>query len=270
MAANVINLSGLFYSMNIESSRFISVRKSIAYIAGTFIVIFTLNLSLYAQDWRWPEKPVNLQVLGEEYTGRRLGGKMREFTIGLGVRCQHCHVGEAGQPLSSIDFASDANPNKDRAREMLRMVNDIRGHLGKIEPSGNNRVGISCNTCHRGITRPISLSAQLGETFRAEGIEASLAQYSELKEKYYGTGAYQFTESILNDLGYAAVSDDPKGALKMFKLNAKEYPKSGNVWDSLAETYMNMGDNKKAKKYYKRSLKMNPNNQNAKDMLKKL
>ncbi|MCH8929168.1 MAG: tetratricopeptide repeat protein [Candidatus Marinimicrobia bacterium] len=57
---------------------------------------------------------------------------------------------------------------------------------------------------------------------------------------------------------------------KAFKLNSKEYPKSGNVWDSLAEGYMKTGDNKKAKKYYRKSLKLTPNNQNAKDMLKKL
>ena len=56
----------------------------------------------------------------------------------------------------------------------------------------------------------------------------------------------------------------------MYQFNAKEYPKSGNVWDSLAESYMKAGDNKKAKKYYRKSLKLSPENQNAKDMLKKL
>ena len=57
---------------------------------------------------------------------------------------------------------------------------------------------------------------------------------------------------------------------KAFKLNSKEYPKSGNVWDSLADGYTHAGDKKKAKKYYRKSLKLNPDNQNAKDMLKKL
>ena len=56
----------------------------------------------------------------------------------------------------------------------------------------------------------------------------------------------------------------------MWELNSKEYPKSGNVWDSLAEGYMKTGNNKKAIKYYRKSLKITPNNQNAKDMLKKL
>lgn len=117
----------------------------------------------------------------------------------------------------------------------------------------------------------MTLSEQLGETYRAKGIEASLTQYSELKEEYYGKGAYKFTESALNGLGYQLLgSKNLDGAVKAFELNSEEYPKSGNVWDSLAESYMVKGDMKKANKYYRKSLKLDPDNQNAKDMLKKL
>ena len=171
MNFRVNNFSNLFCSSCVQGSGIDSVRKSIGYSACAFIIFLLLNIPLYAQDWRWPEKPENLQVLGEEFTGRRLGGMMRGFIIGLGVRCEHCHVGKAGQPLSSFDFPSDKNPNKNRAREMLRMVDDIKGHLAKIDPSGSSRVEISCNTCHRGLSRPISLSAQLGDTFRSDGLD---------------------------------------------------------------------------------------------------
>ena len=263
-------VSGFLYSSSVESPGIGAVRKSIGYLASAFMALLLLNLPLHAQDWSWPDKPKNLKVLSGEFSGRRLGGVMRGFIIGLGVRCGHCHVGVDGKSLSTFDFASDANPNKNRARVMMRMVEDIKGHLQKIDPSGVNRVELSCNTCHRGITRPIALNAQLGQTFRADGIEASVTQYSELKEKYYGTGAYQFKESILNNLAYAAMEKNPKGALKAFKLNSEEYPESWNVWDSLADGYMHAGDKKKAKKYFKKSLKLNPDNQNAKDMLKKL
>ena len=271
MTIKETDLLGLFYTGSVENSGINSVRKSIGYLASTFITLSLLNLPLYAQDeWSWPEKPQNIQVLSKELTGRRLGAPMKGFTQALGVHCSYCHVGEEGKGFSTYDFASDANPNKDRAREMLRMLRSINGHLSKIEPSGDKRVNMWCFTCHRGLARPIALSAQITETYRADGLEASLNQYSELKEKYYGTGAYQFNESVLNNLGYAALSENPEGALKAWKLNSKEYPKSGNVWDSLAEGYMKTGDNKKAKKYYRKSLKLSPENQNAKDMLKKL
>jgi len=78
-----------------------------------------------AQQWSWPERPENLQVLPEDWTGQRLQPVMTGFTRALGVRCSHCHVGEEGHPLSTYDFPSDDNPNKERARTMLRMLGDI-------------------------------------------------------------------------------------------------------------------------------------------------
>ena len=271
MVIRATDFNGLFYSSSVKSSGINAVRKSIGYLASAIMALLLLNLPLRAQDWKWPDKPQNIQVLSKELTGIRLSFPMKGFTAALGVRCSYCHVGEEGKPLSTYDFPSDENPNKDRAREMLRMLGSINGHLKKIEPSGDQRVNLWCHTCHRGLSRPMSLGAQLRETYRAKVIEASLTQYSELKEKYYGKGAYKFTESALNSLGYAVLKrENPEGAVKVFKLNAKEYPKSGNVWDSLAEGYMHAGDNKKAKKYYRKSLKLSPDNQNAKDMLKKL
>ena len=80
-----------------------------------------------AQDtWTWPEKPKNLQVLPKDWPGTRLRPVMVGFSRALGVRCSYCHKGEEGKPLSTYDFASDDNPNKNRAREMLRMLNEKR------------------------------------------------------------------------------------------------------------------------------------------------
>lgn len=56
----------------------------------------------------------------------------------------------------------------------------------------------------------------------------------------------------------------------MFQLNPDRFPKSANIWDSLAEAYMKAGDKIMAEKYYNKSLELNPHNQNAKDMSKKL
>ena len=88
---------------------------------------------------------------------------MRGFTRSLGVRCTHCHVGEEGKPLGSYDFVSDKNPNKDRAREMYRMLGDINAHLKKITPSAEPRVNMWCGTCHRGRPRPTTLGEEMSE-----------------------------------------------------------------------------------------------------------
>jgi len=56
----------------------------------------------------------------------------------------------------------------------------------------------------------------------------------------------------------------------IFKLNVEFYPESANCYDSLAESYMNNGDNDQAIINYKKSLELNPNNQNAVNNLIKL
>lgn len=232
------------------------------------LTIITFAFPAQAQQWSWPEKPQNLQVLPSDWPGSRLSAPMRGFTRALGVRCSYCHVGEEGQPLSTYDFVSDANPNKDRAREMLRMLGDINSHLKKIEPSGTKRVNMWCHTCHNGRPKPMTLGEELGETYRMKGLDAAIAQYNILKEKR--TSLYNFGEKTLNDFGYEVLNDDPKGAVKIFKMNADTFPDSWNVWDSLADGYMKAGDLEKAKEYYKESLELNPRNQNAKNMLKKI
>ena len=83
-----------------------------------------------AQGFRWPEEPENLKVLPDGVKGRELGAVMRGFAMGLGVRCQYCHGGKAGQEfnprdLTTFDFASDEKPAKQKARLMLKMVKSI-------------------------------------------------------------------------------------------------------------------------------------------------
>jgi hypothetical protein len=158
-------------------------------LGGFVSLTLLLNSPAQAQEqWSWPEKPANIQVLPKEWPGSRLRPVMMGFTRALGVRCTHCHVGEEGKPLSAYDFASDANANKNRAREMLRMLGSINEHLKNIEPSGDKRVNMWCHTCHSGRPRPMTLEEEMGEKHRMKGLETAFAHYRELKKKYYGRG----------------------------------------------------------------------------------
>jgi tetratricopeptide (TPR) repeat protein len=79
------------------------------------------------------------------------------------------------------------------------------------------------------------------------------------------------SESSLNSLGYDLVGDGRSDeAIKLFELNTRLFPQSGNTWDSLAEAYMNNGDHEKAILYFKKSLKIDPSNDNAVRMLERL
>jgi tetratricopeptide (TPR) repeat protein len=242
--------------------------KILSLIAVAFLVTTPVRAQ---QNWSWPEKPSNLQVLPKDWPGARLRPVMVGFSRALGVRCSYCHKGVEGKPLSTYDFASDEKPNKNRAREMLRMLNDIEEHLKKIEPSGDQRVNMWCHTCHRGRPRPMTLAEVLGEQYRKNGIKATLEYYRDLKDKYFGRGAYDFGEDSLNAFGYEILEKgETASAIQVFQLNAEVYPQSGTVWDSLAEAYMKSGDLKKAQANYEKALTLDPNNENAKEKLKKI
>jgi Tfp pilus assembly protein PilF len=57
-------------------------------------------------------------------------------------------------------------------------------------------------------------------------------------------------------------------AIAAFEMNCRLFPLSYNTWDSLAEGYLNKGENELAIRYYRKSLELNPDNKKAKEILK--
>jgi len=104
-----------------------------------------------------PEKFTNLQVLPKDISRADLVTMMRGFTGPLGVRCEHCHVGE-GNDLSTFDFVSDARPAKATARKMILMLRAINGPLleGVGTPPAPGISKVTCFTCHRGARTPLA------------------------------------------------------------------------------------------------------------------
>ena len=96
----------------------------------------------------------NLQVLSKDITQAQLMHNMKFFAQSLGVRCVHCHVGQEGQPLSTFDFASDSKRAKLVARRMLAMVHRINEQEFGVRESKD--VKVTCYTCHRGSTEPLT------------------------------------------------------------------------------------------------------------------
>ena len=102
-----------------------------------------------------PSQYKNLKVLPAGIPRDQLSAVMKKFTASLGVKCAFCHVGEEGKPLSTYDFASDANPHKDIAREMMRLTWRLNAQdLKAIK--GLKDAKISCFTCHRGAKEPLT------------------------------------------------------------------------------------------------------------------
>lgn len=236
-------------------------------------VILHFSAPLLTQEkWEWPDRPINIKVLPSGLTAGQLRAAMRDFTSGLGVRCIYCHEGEEGKPFTEWDFASDKNPNKKRAREMILMLYGIDDHLAKITPSGLQRVEVNCYTCHHGRPKPMTLDEEISDVYRKEGLEPAIMHLTELKKEFYGKGVYNFeSDQVLIQFGHSLLdSSKTAEALRVFKLNVEKFPESSRAWSSLAEAYMKSGNNPEAVKSYEKSLELNPRNQNAKDMLDKL
>lgn len=79
------------------------------------------------------------------------------------------------------------------------------------------------------------------------------------------------TEEFLNDCGYYQLRlKHLDNAIAIFAENAKQHPNSFNAYDSLGEAYMNAGNKELAIKNYKKSLELNPHNDDGRKMLEKL
>lgn len=93
--------------------------------------------------------------------------------------------------------------------------------------------------------------------------------YKKIKKEHPLNTAVQ--EARLNDLGYSLLRDKrlPE-AIAVFNINVELYPQSSNAYDSLGEAYLASGDKERAAVNYRKSLELDPKNQNAINVLKKL
>jgi hypothetical protein len=101
------------------------------------------------------QAPQNLQVLPKDWTTQQVTTVMRTFTAGLGVQCTYCHV---------QDRSSDEMKTKQTARKMLTMsmaINDtFLKDIGEPPAAGAHKV--TCYTCHRGTTKPLTAPPAAG------------------------------------------------------------------------------------------------------------
>jgi CubicO group peptidase (beta-lactamase class C family) len=107
------------------------------------------------------------------------------------------------------------------------------------------------------------------ELLMAGKVDEAVEGYKKIKKEKPLNNVVQ--EARLNDLGYSLLRNNNFApAIAVFKLNVELYPDSANTYDSLGEAYMAAGQKELAVTNYKKSLQLNPKNQNAVNMLKKL
>jgi photosynthetic reaction center cytochrome c subunit len=101
-------------------------------------------------------KPVNLTVLPKDTSPDDLMKIMHGYGQALGVGCTFCHARDTAtmQP----NYASDEKPEKNTARTMISMTNEINAkYLSQIHDPDATEADktVTCGTCHKGHSMPI-------------------------------------------------------------------------------------------------------------------
>jgi 3-oxoadipate enol-lactonase len=159
-------------------------------------------------------------------------------------------------------------------------IPDVHAHAGVIEfgiPGAKREVILKS-----GHLIPIEQSEAFNESvlrflknmefyniLNSQGVDAAV-QYFNVSHQFE-PNTIVFREQEMNLLGYRYLQDGKiKDAIKLFKINTIAFPGSSNVYDSLGEAYLKDGQIDLAIKNYEKSLEIDPNNENARTVLKEI
>lgn len=118
------------------------------------ILVACFGLAAFAHiDEDQEPKPTNLKVLPKDISADSLHMLMESYTHELGVTCGFCHARSESDTLK-LDFASDANGKKKKARFMIMMTAGINDQYFAEENYGSPTKMVNCYTCHHGQKEP--------------------------------------------------------------------------------------------------------------------
>ena len=219
---------------------------------------------------KWPpDSLVNVSFFAKHTPVTQVWGAMRNISGALGVECTFCHVGQEGAPLQEINFPSDQKRNKLVARQMLRMVQEVNRRIDSIPERPTPPVAVSCATCHRGVSRPVPLFTIITEVATASGADSALRAYRALRQRYYGSDAYDFGEFSLNAAAFrtarAGKIDD---ALALLRHNEQLYPNSASLSIFRGNIYLMRADTSAAEAAFREAIRGDPKNDEARGRLR--
>ena len=222
-----------------------------------------------AQNRFPPDSLVNIKVLPHTLRPREVIDLMRGYTNALGVRCPFCHVGEEGKPLNTFDFAADDRRNKLVARDMIRMVQNINSEtLGRLPERPDSSLRVTCQTCHRGVSRPVPLDQIVVQVVRSSGVDSASRAYKTLRERYYGSDAYDFSERTLVRAAMTlSQAREFEPALALLALDNEFFPKGAELMIATGDVQRAKGDSASAVRSYREALTREPQHPGARQRL---
>lgn len=108
----------------------------------------------------------------------------------------------------------------------------------------------------------------IAKAYRNGGVSVGIDRARDIMSE---SGDWRFGEQDLNQLAYQLVSEEAfDEAIAMLRLNSEFFPDHFNPYDSLGEVYLLKGERELAIENYRKSLELNPENDNAVQRLNEL
>jgi tetratricopeptide (TPR) repeat protein len=204
----------------------------------------------------WASMPATAaaqQPAGGRPTTRNLLADMQSYAQALGVTCEYCHVAPANSGLPQ--------PKKDIARTMIAMTRDLNVQVqlatGKAPVEATR---VECATCHRGVTIPKPLGQIIAQTLQYKGADAAVAQYRDLRARYYGRGSYDFGEDELVNVARPLAPVRPDDAIALLELNIEFNPRSAKSYALIGFAYTRKFDDESAITHVQKAVDLEPEN----------
>jgi len=144
----------LYFEESLALGKLANMNRSKRYLVlGTLVAFTAFGMAMVQPPAEEGFK--NLKVLPKNISKEDLDKIMHSFNDGLGVKCNFCHANVAGEDRK-LDFPSDAKPEKDIARKMLKMTAKINKKFFGYDVKKENEAAppVMCATCHHGQPHP--------------------------------------------------------------------------------------------------------------------
>lgn len=214
-------------------------------------------------------------------------GNGQQLTERHGALTHNRLVTEDGQVLVSTyaigvpdyQLVSELTKPFQRACSVMQAGGKYRFHIPVADFKAASKNGASMKLPGDEITWEVELlqvlppkrdvARVIAEVFKTDGPDAAFEKFQDLRSQR--SADVYFGEWEVNQLGYLFLRQGHiEYAIEILQYNAQAHPNSFNAHDSLGEAYHKAGNDMLAAQHYRRSLQLNPENDNARKMLEKL
>lgn len=199
------------------------------------------------------------------YTGMLTDGKVFDSSIKRGKPIKF--ILGAGQVIKGWDEGIALMHVGDKFRLIIPpQLGYGENGAGPIPP--NSTLIFDTELMSVNVAKP-SLADTLVMAMITAGVDSAESRFNEILKNE--KDKYDLDEDKMNMLGYKLMNNSMfKQALAIFQMNVELHPDSYNAYDSLGEAYLANDNKPLAIENYEKSLKLNPDNAHAKEMLNQL